>query len=108
MIPESFKMGTTIYVFLPNMGVISKYIYEGDGIFHTHNGREDLNGKDWSQLDYSFSEDHAQCKAYIYKLNQLHKQLDEANKKIHQTQLSINSLNNTFGHLKKKFPEEFV
>lgn len=107
MVPDAIKPGMTIYVNMYSLNVIRKMEYIGGDIFLTENGKEWIT-IDWSTFSYSFSEDQAQCKSYLYKLNQLQKQLDDTTKQTIKLKSSIDDLNESFGHLKEKFPEEFI
>lgn len=108
MVPDSFKPGMMIYVNMHALDFIGKLEHIGDGKFVSDKGVEDLNNLNWNEMSYSFSEDQAKCKSYLYKLNQLQKQLDEETKQALKTKLHLDALNKKFGYLMEKYPEEFI
>jgi len=108
MIPESFKPGMMIYINLHSIGVVNEYKYEGDGIFESSAGKVDLSDRNWEDMFYSFSEEHAECKSYLYKLNQYKEQLGIETRKVLSTQSKIDTLNERNLYLKEKYPEEFI
>lgn len=108
MVPQFIKIGDTIYINLFGANTINKYIYLGDGHFTCGHTNTILKNLDLATIPFSFSEDSAKCKAYLYKLNKLQKLLDEYVRKTKETEMSIDMLNEEFKYLKINYPEEFI